>query len=184
MSRTNRAMAVGVAVLAALSVGSVMERHLPVPDDVLDRPHERAVALGQEVELRTQRVVVDDLSAGTSVADSFQQYGTTAHYLMVRVRFEATGEPVTLEATLQAADGRRYDRTTPFVQACGISQVGQEVACRAFFEVPADALEGATLRVGASAGQSDEVAVVDLGIDQARAAELASSTQKLTVRED
>lgn len=177
---SDRAVATGIAVLAALGVGTVMERHLPLAQDVLEAPYEHPARIGDEVALRNQVVTVDEIAAGAFVESWGTTTGTSAHFLMAVVRFEAVSEPVGLSPTLVAADGRHYDTRGAVSSACGVTQVGLPRTCRIFFEVPTDALPGATLRLAASEDDADDVAVVDLGVDEAGAARLAASTQTLS----
>ena len=64
--------------------------------------------------------------------------------------------------------------------ACFPGQPHITLGCQALIELPADALEGAVLRFPAALNSElDDVVIVDLGIDAARAAELAQPAERI-----
>lgn len=172
MNLANRRVATALVVLAALAVGSQVKARMPDSREVLEKPHEVRAAFGERVELRDRAVAVTEVRSATRVATGGTAVTTLGHWLVVTVELEAKAKPVSIEADLVTADGRTYGGVPTVSKACGPAQVGLRRTCTQVFEVPDGALEGSTLKVWALRGRGTHVAVVDLGIDAARAKQL------------
>jgi len=175
----------GLVVVAALAAGSTVISRVPGPDEIARQPFLHSGQVGTAVHLRTGEIVVEGVQASTRVRQGATTASTSAHWLVVTVRFTAADTPSTLAGmTLQSRDGRSYSLARPFQTACGVGQPGVTITCSMPFEVPAAALEGASLRVPAAllgGGAGDDVADVDLGIDAATATRLEQSTEPLRI---
>ena len=180
MAPTERSLT-GVVVIAALAIGLAVTSRLPSAEAIASRPFVRHAALGSPVPMRTGVVTVDAIDATTAVKQSGTTVKTSAHWLLVTLRFTAAQEPAALAGmTIRAADGRTYSATRPLQSTCGAGQPGITIRCTIPFELPGDALEGAHLLVPAAllgAGAGDDLADVDLGISADRAAELRTITE-------
>lgn len=170
-----------VVVLAALALGSQLQQRLPAAGDVLKRDFEHPAAIGQSVTLRDRVVTATQVRASRSIGTDFETHRTLGHWVVVTVELESRANPVSLESTLVAADGRTFGGALPVSAPCGVAQVGLKRTCQALFELPDGALEGAHLRIPAGSGKGTDVAVVDLGIDHARATELEAATEPIKV---
>lgn len=174
-----------VIVVGLLALGSAALSRLPTPEEVARSPFVSAGTVGAPVPLRTGTIQVDAVRASTAVRQGGTTARTSAHWLVVTMRFTAAREPVGLAGmTLRAADGRIYSLTRPFRSSCGPGQPGITIQCGLPFEVPSDAMAGARLVVPAAllgGGEGDDVAEIDLGIDPAQAGQLASATELITV---
>lgn len=176
----------GVVVVAALSLGAAGLARLPNRADIWARPFTHQAALNQPVHLRTGTLKVLDVQASPQVRDELgTAISNEGTFLVVTLEFTASHQPANVAAmTVQAADGRTFGGAPPVgMDFCDRSQPGIRVGCQIVFEVDKTALGGAKLRVPASlyGGGGDDVALVDLGLDTARAADLAARQAPLTV---
>ncbi|MEL4503877.1 hypothetical protein AAEX63_03135 [Luteococcus sp. H138] len=173
-----RQAATAVAVLAALSVGSVVDERLQDPNEVLERPYDHHAALGDEVAMRTGTVVVHGVDGAAKVRTFKTLASTPGVWLLVDVSFTAKDSTQSVAGgTVVAADGRRFGGKQAVMTSCGVSIPGVAHHCRQLFELPRGVLAGASFEVStAGRGQADDVAVIDLGIDQAKATRLEAST--------
>ena len=184
MATTERTLT-GLVTIAALAIGVAVTSRLPSADSIAAWPFVHQVAIGETVSLRTGQLTVDGVDATTAVTQSGKTVKTSAHWLLVMMRFTAAREPSALAGmTLKTADGRTYSATRPLQSTCGAGQPGITIRCTIPFEVPADALAGAHLLVPAALlgqGAGDDLADVDLGISTTRAAQLTAITEPKTV---
>lgn len=183
------ALATGVIVVAALFVGSTINAALPDPNSVFAAPFEHPAAVGEPVTLRDAIVTVTGLESGKEIARFNEVAVTEAVFLVVQLTYEPSEETQVLPLNVLrvvAADGRQYGGWSPVSTGCGPTPPGLPVTCRAPFELPPDALPGARLLIpaGASTTQMDDVAVIDLGIDEARADALGAATGRVTIPDD
>lgn len=183
------ALATGVIVVAALFVGSTINAALPDPNSVFAAPFEHPAAIGEPVTLRDGIVTVTGLESGREILRFNEVAVTEAVFLVVQLTYEPTEETQVLPLTVlrvEATDGRQYGGQAPISTGCGPTPPGLPIACRAPFELPPDALPGARLLIpaGASTTQMDDVAVIDLGIDEARADALGAATGRVTIPDD
>ncbi|MDO5677167.1 MAG: hypothetical protein Q4G35_06625 [Propionibacteriaceae bacterium] len=183
MKFTREGLLTLLIVVAALFVGSRVVQLIPSSDEQFGRPFEHHAAVGEATEIRTGTVKVTGFDSAVEIEGHGAVAASTALFLVVDFEWLAKDQPHLFSVTeivLQAADGRRFGGPAPVVAACLPGQPHIKLACQAPFEVPADALEGATLRMPAATHtERDDVVIVDLGIDAARAAELAKPKDRI-----
>lgn len=171
-------------VIAALGLGSVVTSRLPQPDDVMNAPFLRSGGPGDRVELRTMSYTLTGVDAAKRVDAGLRTGVSTGLWLVVSL--EATprsqpGMPSNYDAKVVAADGREFEGLTGLGWVCRTIQTGTTETCQLAFEVAPDALAGARLRVPASIyhGVPDDIADIDLGIDEARQAQLVAASDRV-----
>lgn len=178
-----------VLVVAALFVGSYISSVLPSPDRMMsERPFLHSADIGETVSLRTADVTVTEVSTAKEVALLGQIAGTSGVWIVADITWSPVNAPAVLRGNsvvVEAADGRRFGGTQAIINNCGPTQPGLPVTCQLAVEMVADALDGAKLLIPASdsVDQSDDVAVVDLGIDADRAAELSQPADRVALTE-
>lgn len=174
-----------VVVLATLSLGTLIKNELPQPDHIRQRPYLRQAAIQTPIYLRTGSVEVLSVDASSRITDQWasaiSQNGT---FLVVTLKFTANNQPESVaNLSIEAADGRSFGGNPPLgTNLCGISQPGIPLRCQVIFEIDKAALPGAKLRIPATImtdGAGDDVALVDLGLDQKKATALARRSQPL-----
>ncbi|MEL4359254.1 MULTISPECIES: hypothetical protein [unclassified Luteococcus] len=170
--------ATAVAVLAAMSVGSLVNERLHDPTDVLEQRYERTGVVGQAVPMRTLSVTVHGVSSAAKVKNYSGVATTRGIWLVVDLGYTAKDSTESLDpGSIVSVDGRRFGGKQAVTLSCGVSLPGIEHGCRQIFELPKGVLAGARYEVPTAGGQQgDDVAVIDLQIDQARAQKLEAST--------
>lgn len=183
MKFTRNGLLTAIIVVVALFLGSQVVQLIPSADEQFGRPFEHHAAVGEPVEIRTGTVTVTGFGTAREIEGFGQVAATTGLWLVVDFTWLTTDEPrpfTVSEIVLQAADGRTFGGTAPIPSSCSPGQPHIPLACQAPFELPADALEGAVLRMpAATTTELDDVVLVDLGIDATRAAELADAEDRL-----
>lgn len=183
MKLTRHGLLTGVIVVAALFLGSWVVQLIPDADEQFGRPFEHRAAVGEPVEVRTGTVTVTGLTTAREIERLGSVAATTGVWLVAELEWVTSREPAELplaQSRLVTADGRSYGGIAPLPASCGPGQPHLTLFCQAPFEVPADALEGAELHIPAEfLGGLDDVAIIDLGIDAARSAELAQPSERL-----
>ena len=175
-------------VVAALFVGSLVAERMPDPAAVLDRPFERHAGIGAPVPMRTGTLTVTGIRSGAQVSSYLDIAATQGVWLVADVEWTPTTEAFPLNAhaaRVVAADGRRYSGTSEIATGCTRTQAGVTFVCALAFEMAPTALAGAALHVAASSSvdDADDVAVIDLGLDAAGAAALASAAGRVVLAE-
>lgn len=188
MKATRSGVLTTVLVVAALWLGSLISSALPAASDVFSRPYVHAARIGEPVTLRTATVTVTGVRTAKEVSSYGAIAGTTGVWLVADLEVEARHEPGLLAPAafrLRAADGRLFGELSAVTVSCGPLQPGITVRCSVPFEITPDAVPGACLLVpaGTDAEASDDLADVDLGIDEARAAALASPETRIVLAE-
>lgn len=184
-----RNLATIATVLIALSLGSVITDRLPKPEDVRSEPKVHEVAVGEAAPMRTGTFVVTALDASPVITAHGTANRSSGTYLVVTVEFTAAKEPAYVpsdDTVLLAADGREYGSGAAAGGACG-SQPGLTMVCQIPIEVEPSALAGAQLRLPAQGTPVFgppvmEEAHVDLGLTEAKAAELAAKTDPIFLK--
>lgn len=176
----------GALVIAGLAVGSVVSSRLPDPAQAWQAPFPESGAVGDRVGLRTAWVTVESVAASTTVRSPTNEVAATpGTFLVLDLEYEARLEAWSLsEQEIRTPDGRRFGGSQVVRPGCS-GQPGIPVACQVVFELPADALEGAHFWAppdGKAGGDGDTTLDIDLGIDAARAGELAASTTPIRTR--
>jgi hypothetical protein len=184
--RTAR-LGTGALVLAALSVGQVMNQHLPTAAKA-SRPFEHQVGLGQTARLRSGDLVATAVDGGTAavpkVGTGFRSPGVV---LDVTFAFTARAEPSTITyGELRDSRGRTYPVYAAGARGrvwCRRVPAGLTATCHVVVEAPADALPGAHLALAPLSIDTsyDDMAVVDLAVTRAQVTTWAARTQPLQV---
>ena len=173
-----------LSLTVALLLGSWLTTQLPDHDTVAAAPFLRPGKVGQDVELRTGTVKVTNVRSAAEVKlDSVAT--TSGIWLVVTLDFIPKGEQRLLRK-LELKDGRDrvFNHANSLSRACGPAQPGLILGCEFALEVPKDALPDAELHLSTNPPGSelpDDVAVIDLEIDEARAEQLGAETQRITI---
>ena len=133
-------------------------------------------------------LTVTGIRSGTQVSSYLDIAATQGVWLVADVEWMPTTEAFPLNAhaaRVVAADGRRYGGTSEIATGCTRTQAGVTFVCALAFEMAPTALAGAALHVAASSSvdDADDVAVIDLGLDAAGAAALASAAGRVVLAE-
>lgn len=183
MRFTRDGLLTAVIVVLALFLGSQVVQLIPSPEEQFGRPFEHHATVGEAVEVRTGTLSVNGVQTSREVEIHGQVAATTALWLVVDFEWLAKDRPspyAASEVRLLTPDGRTYGGVGPVPVACIPGQPHITLGCQALIELPADALEGAALRLPAALNSElDDVVIVDLGIDAARAAELAQPAERI-----
>ena len=173
-----------LSLTVALLLGSWLTTQLPDRDTVAAAPFLRPGKVGQDVELRTGTVKVTNVRSAAEVKlDSVAT--TSGIWLVVTLDFIPKGEQRLLRK-LELKDGRDrvFNHANSLSRACGPAQPGLILGCEFALEVPKDALPDAELHLSTNPPGSelpDDVAVIDLEIDEARAEQLGAEPQRITI---
>ncbi|WP_423860823.1 hypothetical protein [Arachnia propionica] len=173
-----------LSLTAALLLGSWLTTQLPDRDTVAAAPFLRPGKVGQDVELRTGTVKVTNVRSAAEV--KLGSVATTSGiWLVVTLDFTPKGEQQFLRK-LELKDGRDriFNHASTLSRTCGPAQPGLILGCEFALEVPKDALPDAELHLSTNPPGSelpDDVAVIDLEIDEARAEQLGAETQRITI---
>lgn len=164
-------LGVGVAAVALLAVGSQVQSWLPGEgDDPGSEPHVRAGGLGDELDLRTARLTVHEVTASRRLVEFGSEMVTPGVWLLVRYTVTAAQENTAItHVELGHEDGRLWSMTGRNSNLCTESPPGVPTHCAAYLEVPVDAVPGLHLRLARQAGDTryDALAEVDLGLTAA-----------------
>ena len=173
-----------LSLTVALLLGSWLTTQLPDRDTVASAPFLRPGKVGQDVELRTGTVKVTNVRSAAEV--KLGSVATTSGvWLVVTLDFTPKGEQRFLRK-LELKDGRDrvFNHASSFSRVCGPAQPGLILGCEFALEVSKDALPDAELHLSTNppgAELPDDVAVIDLEIDEARAEQLGAETQRITI---
>ena len=173
-----------LSLTVALLLGSWLTTQLPDRDTVAAAPFLRPGKVGQDVEFRTGTVKVTNVRSAAEVKlDSVAT--TSGIWLVVTLDFTPKGEQRLLRK-LELKDGRDrvFNHASSLSRTCGPAQPGLILGCEFALEVPKDALPDAELHLSTNppgAELPDDVAVIDLEIDEARAEQLGAETQRITI---
>ena len=173
-----------LSLTVALLLGSWLTTQLPDRDTVAAAPFLRPGKVGQDVELRTGTVKVTNVRSAAEV--KLGSVATTSGvWLVVTLDFTPKGEQRLLRK-LELKDGRDrvFNHASSLSRTCGPAQPGLILGCEFALEVPKDALPDAELHLSTNppgAELPDDVAVIDLEIDDARAEQLGAETQRITI---
>lgn len=168
-----RTMSVAAA-LAVLALGMTIREKLPAAQEQMDRPFTYAAdapSFGELGDLEVQ--------AGTQIN------GVTTHglWVVVSAPFTPHTHDLLATATLTAADGRIFEAYNNFRQPCGVVYPNLPTTCAFAFEMPADAVAGATFTLSPGQNQMAAHIVRELGIDKPRAEQLSGATGPLDIPE-
>lgn len=189
MKLTRDGLLTAILVLAALFVGSFISEWVPHPDRILtEQPFPHNAPIGETVHLRTAEVTVADINTAKRIEGFGEVSESSGVWLLADIVWSPLGEPRTLggaSVVIRAQDGREFGGLQTITTLCGPTQPGIAVSCQIAIEVAPDALEGAHLLIPADGfvHASDDLAVIDLGIDAAKAADLAATDTQVKLLE-
>lgn len=180
----------GVIVLLALGLGTAVNKRLPDPDEIRQEPFYREVSRGATVSLRTGRVNVLGVDAAPSLKNDTRDLAIAskdAVFVVLDVEYMTWKRPGTLASIfIESQDGRRFGGLPPVgTGGCGVAQPGIPIRCQVVVEVAREALPGAVALLTEDAdwkGWWDDVARIDLRIDEALARELQGRQRPIQVR--
>ena len=175
----------GIALVAALALGRWIDEAWPT-DHMDTRPFEHHAGVGDRVSLRYADLRVEGVTATTSVATGSTVAGTNGVWLVVDATLWARGTAFSGGYWRVAdAEGRVFevDSRSGFRVQGATPKVPWHV--RVAFELPSGDLAGTTLRLSPydTDERREDVAVVDLGIDERRAAALEQLTDLVPLEE-
>jgi hypothetical protein len=169
----------GIAVLAALAVGQTVDAALPV-QHTDERPFVRAGRLGDRVHTRYAGVTVDAVHTAKSLDTPQGTVGTPGRWLIVDLTVVAWRRPLSRPSiSLEDNSGRVFSIDPRSGYDWSSAPTGVRWRAQVPFEVPEDALHGATLVFSRDANDDrrDEVARIDLGIEPGDVAGLWDTQQ-------
>jgi len=176
---------VGVALVVALTLGRWIDDAWP--NRQLDvRPFERVAAVGDRIALRYVDLRIEGVTATKTLATGSGAVITNGTWLVVDATLWAKREWFT-GGYWRVIDARGRVFGVGPRSSFNILHATPKVPwhVRAAFEMPTGDLAGATLRLSPldDDERRDDVAVVDLGIDEDRAAELDGLTDIVPVQQ-
>lgn len=167
-------------VIAALFLGTVVADRIPDPQTMLNAPYEHEAKLGEPITLRTGVLRVTGVRAAKQVTSFNDTASTRGIWLVADAEWTPQHEPHPLlgsEVRVKTTDGRRFGGAPVLTTTCLPTQPGITFVCSFAVEMDPAGVAGSTLLVPALVlDEADDVAVVDLGLDEASAQRLASST--------
>ena len=176
----------GVAVLAALAVGRTIDTALPPSTD--SRPFVHAGTVGNPVHLVYADLTVDAVRTAKALHTEQQgDVGTPGRWLVVDVTVVAWGRPLSRPGiSLEDASGRGFLSDSRSGSGPVYAPTGVPWRVRVAFEVPEDALQGATLVFSRSVDDDrrDDVARIDLGIGPGDLPRLWGTQETIEVPQD
>jgi hypothetical protein len=173
----------GIAVLAALAMGRTVDAALPIADTD-ERPFVHAAGIGERVHLAYADVTVDAVHTAKALDTGQDSVGTPGRWLVVDVMVVAWGRPLaTPGISLEDGHGRTFHSDSRSGYSWESAPTGIPWQVQVPFEVPADALEGATLVFTRNTNDDrrDDIARVDLGIGADDAKRLWNTTESMEV---
>lgn len=179
-----------VVVIAALAAGRAVTEAMPTDAGALKgaaQPFVVTGAVGQTAHLRYADVTVDGVRPALGIAGAYGPNTTPGHFVVVDLTVRAVDRPLVLTGySLLATDGRRFSVDRRWSH--GEIPTGVRWHQTAVFEVPADAIQGATLEIAKGADwwaqRRDHVLHVDLGLDAAKAREFAANRDVIATPSD
>ena len=185
---TPQQSALFVFILVAISLGTWINGLFPSPQEVVDRPF-IAQADGPDVADGSDgsdgsvgsvghidRIGTVEV-AGLEAYEVYEGTGTQGIFLVVQLRSISVPEPLSYGG--QLIDGQGRTAATQRSSTCSIQQTGLPAPCELAFEVDPGALSGSRLQVTRGIVSGDDAWVeFDLGIDDARAADLLENPRR------
>jgi hypothetical protein len=172
----------GVAVLAALAVAQTIDAAMPVHSD--ERPFVHTAGVGDPVHLTYADVTVDAVRTAKTLDPGQGDIGTPGRWLVVDLTVVAWGRPLAKPGiSLEDAHGRTFFSDARSGYSFVSAPTGVPWHVRIPFEVPEDALQGATLVFSRNSldDRRDDVARIDLGIGPGDVARLWSTQETIEV---
>ena len=172
----------GVAIVVALALGRAIEAVVPTATDT--RPFVRLGAVGDRVHLQYAEVTVDAVRTARHLDNGARRLGSPGRWLVVDATVIARGRPLTTPGiSLRDARGRTFLADPRSGYRWIPAPTGVPWRVRIPFEVPEDALPGATVSLARTMldDRRDDVARIDLGIDDVEAATLWATTETVEI---
>lgn len=182
------AAAVVVLLIAALGLGRVVTDELSHEQGSAASFDVRGSVSGGTVSLDYVDVTVTGVRATETLVSSREPETTTATFLVVDMELVAPQRSLLMAGIrLRGNDGLLYQATMPNRTGCSASAslpAGVRTYWMACFEIPDDAVEGATLLLGrgnpdTGLDRREEKAVIDLEIDAEGALRLLAADEPL-----
>ena len=168
-----------LVLLVALLLGAKLTERTPAIEEITSEPFLIPARIGEPVTFRVGTVKVTEISAATELQHLTPPLRTTGIWLIIGLDFTPSTEATTLPAlSLEDTEGIRYGGLQAGGTLCGPAQPGFVLNCHVAMELPPDILPGAKLLIPAGHNgldNPDDIVVVDLGLDAARAQELIAS---------
>lgn len=183
MSRTAR-IGVGVAVVAALALGRAIDTGVPAVTDT--RPFVHSGGVGDRIPLAYADLTVDAVRVARRVDNGSRRLGSPGRWLVVDATVVARGRPlVTPGIWLHDGRGRTFAADPRSGYSWVPAPTGVRWRVRIPFEIPEDALAGATMKWARNTkdDRRDDVAEVDLGIDTGDAGQLWRTDATIEITE-
>lgn len=160
-----------LAALAVLALGGFIREQLPKAADVMAEPLTYTDSAPRYGDVSSPEAILATEVNGVS---------THGYWLLVRTQYTPSVPDEMYAGFLDAADGRRFEASNNYRQACGYLHTGIPAECILAFEVPADALPGAALQVGPPRESlAPRITVpLDLGADRVKEMEAAAGPYK------
>lgn len=179
---------IGIIILAG---GAYLSSKIPSPKDIREDPFVRVAKAGEPVALRagtvkllrtdvSDRVFVPRQTASTGANVTVSQHGA---FVVATVEVSGRDGPESFSnVTLVDRRGRTFGGPQPIGDnACGYASPGLPMRCQLVFEIDKSALAGMKLRIPSSTTGGDDVAEIDLAIDDAKAKQLLTNVQSIKV---
>jgi hypothetical protein len=173
-----------VALIGALALGRWIDQAWPT-DRMAVASYERTGGVGDRVATRWADLRVEGVTASTRLANTQAVVSTSGVWLVLDVTLWAQKQDLSVvEWRVVDAEGRTFvtDARTGYSLGTATPKVPWHV--RVAFELPTGDLVGTTLRVSPRAldERREDVAVIDLGVDDDHAAELETLTDLVPIR--
>lgn len=159
-----------VLSVVLISAAALVDYFVPTAESIFFSPHVVHGSLGEEITLRTATLRVTRVRTAHVLVDYRGESKTTGTWLVVDLHLTPTQEPVTVSGIeVKGGEGALYSSSFVGHTDCGPAQTGVPTVCSVGIEMPRSALVGAHLIVpadGHRAAWGDDVALVDLGLDE------------------
>ena len=175
----------GVAVLAALAAGQTIDAALPIEHTDV-RPFGHSAGVGERIRMVYADVTVDGVHTAKSLESPQGEVGTPGRWLVVDVTVVAWGRPLAKPGiSLEDTHGRTFLIDPRSGYGWESAPTGVTWRVQVPFEVPKDALQGATLVFARTANDDrrDDVARIDLGIGAGDVERLWDTQETIEVRQ-
>ena len=167
-------------------LGSWVATKLPTRDSAIDLPFLLPGKVEQEIEMRIGSVKVNQVRTTSKIQFEKDISTTPGIWLVVDIEFIPKIKSHYLpQPSLKDSKGRTFGGKQAILVPCTSSQPGLITACTMVLELPKDALEGSSLYITSDSKNTietpDDLAVIDLGIDESRAARMTMETERITI---
>jgi hypothetical protein len=172
----------GVAIVVALALGRAIDTVVPTATDT--RPFVRLGAVGDRVHLNFAEVTVDGVRTARYLDSGGRRLSSPGRWLVVDATVVARGRPLTTPGiSLRDARGHTFVADPRSGYRWTPAPTGVPWRVRIPFEVPENALPGASVSLARTTldDRRDDVARIDLGIDDDEADSLWATTATVEI---